>query len=86
MMADAIRPVVDLSAHRAAREARAPDAPAQCSTCGSHWFTLTRPTPTGENVGGAVTLNAHGTVTGYAGIPTCTDCGSTWEPNAPKKI
>lgn len=42
-------------------------------TCGSRWFRLTGPD------GGAppVTMNLEGSITGYAGVTECMECGRT---------
>ncbi|WP_435109813.1 hypothetical protein [Nocardiopsis synnemataformans] len=42
-----------------------------CS-CGCTWFRLER---LGADRAGAVCLTRDGRVTGYVGIPTCTECG-----------
>jgi hypothetical protein len=47
----------------------------RCS-CGSAWFTLDgRAAGALNRPGGAVTLSADGSVTGYAGVPVCAECG-----------
>ena len=50
-----------------------PDALLVCE-CGSAWFELYT-TVDGVRENGTVILNARGNVTGYTGIPHCTECG-----------
>lgn len=48
--------------------------------CGSAWFELRGSAELGQPEGGAVSIDGHGTVTGYAGAPHCIECGEKWEP------
>lgn len=64
--------VVDLDERRAAA---AGPGYAEC-TCGSGWFELRR--PDGEPA--AFSLSPEGSVTGYAGIPHCVECGRAYAP------
>jgi len=66
--------IIDLTERRrAAEEAQLP-ATAVCP-CGEAWFEL-RGGPTGN---GAVCMTPEGTVTGYAGVPTCVGCGRSYQ-------
>lgn len=69
--------VIDLASRRAA----ATDTPdyAQCE-CGSAWFQLRRPTADGDAEPGVVAMSLEGSVTGYAGLPHCLECGREWIP------
>lgn len=58
--------VVELGARRPASSSD----PLVCA-CGSHWFDLRLD----EDAPGAVTLSVGGSVTGYAGVPVCRECG-----------
>jgi hypothetical protein len=56
----------------AAKRAESADRTRRCGVCGSEWFLLAR-------AGGelpAVTMDVDGSVTGYAGVPVCADCGT----------
>lgn len=59
--------VVDLTERR---RAAGPAEPLRCA-CGGEWFELR----VGER-SGAVTIAQDGTITGYAGMPVCRDCGA----------
>ena len=52
------------------RPARSGDEPYRCVRCGGEWFTLA---PKGGPA--AVCLRADGSVSGYAGVPECMECG-----------
>lgn len=58
------------------------DGPFECE-CGSQWFDLTldAPVPDGKP-NGSILLNAYGSPTGYAGLPTCRDCGKIYGPES----
>lgn len=71
--------LVELDAYRAARTG---SRVAECD-CGSQWFVLKgRPSDPTVASHGAVTLDATGHVTGFAGAPHCSDCNRLWVPNA----
>ena len=62
------------------RHALAADAPYVCPTCGGQWFVLRRTEGSSIPEHGAITLNNERRVTGYAGEPTCAECGTgTWD-------
>jgi uncharacterized protein YbaR (Trm112 family) len=60
--------VASLDDRRAARSAEV-----LACTCGSEWFRLVGH----DNQPPAVTLNADRSITGYAGVLVCNDCGRT---------
>lgn len=55
----------------------------QC-VCGSAWFRLEVPDDyVAEQIdlGPAVCIDAHGSITGYAGKLVCIGCERDWDPN-----
>lgn len=65
---EAFAPLLDLAAER---EARREGYDGLTCPCGGAWFDLR----IGPGRIGAVTLGKDGRVTGYAGVPTCRECG-----------
>ena len=64
--------VINLEQRRAALASNDVTA---CGNCGGQWFELRQNSPSGPTPG-AICMNAAGRVSGYAGTPTCLDCGT----------
>jgi DNA-directed RNA polymerase subunit RPC12/RpoP len=70
-----MNPVVSLEDRR--RESSlAADEPLRCRRCGSEWFRLQgRPNDPEVARNGAVALAQDRSITAYAGVPVCLECG-----------
>jgi L-amino acid N-acyltransferase YncA len=62
--------VVSLQERRESAARASEDQVVTCA-CGSAWFELRG----GPSAPGVVTFATDGRVVGYAGVPTCVDCG-----------
>ena len=51
--------------------------------CGSSWFELRGAPEAGVRTYGAVAVDGHGAVIGYAGQLRCLECGEDWRPGTP---
>lgn len=66
--------------HGPRRRGQSAEGTLACPVCECQWFHLVRSDDGNLMELGAVTLAADGRVTGYAGTPTCQNCGTPITP------